>query len=200
VNPDPSAPDLRSWLGAFSEHAAPFAMETYAVTHRSSHEIGCNWKVYAENYQEGYHIPIVHRSLNRTIDASRYRVEVAGAVAVHSAPTRDGAVTDGAWLWRFPGLALNLYPSGLSLESFWPTGPTTTRIEYTFCFAPGTSEEEAQAAVDISLAILEEDRDICEAVQRTLASGLALPGILSPRHERGVGLVRDLVAGALARP
>jgi len=200
VNPDPSAPDLASWLGAFSEHAAPFAMETCTVTHRSSHEIGCNWKVYAENYQEGYHIPLVHRSLNRSIDASRYRVEVDGAVGVHSAPTRDGAVTDGAWLWRFPGLALNLYPSGLCLESFWPTGPTSTRVEYTFCFTPGTSEREAQAAVDSSLAILEEDRVICEAVQRNLASGLALPGILSPRHEQGVALVRTLVSGALARP
>jgi len=198
VNPDPAAPALGSWLGALAEHTAPFAMETYAVSHRSSHEIDCNWKVYAENYQEGYHIPLVHPGLNRQIDASQYRVAVDGSVAIHSAPTRDGSVTDGAWLWRFPGLALNLYPSGMCLESYWPTGPATTRIGYTFSFAPDTPVSEQEAAVDSSLAILEEDRAICEAVQRNLASGAARPGILSPRHEVGVALVRDLVTGALA--
>ena len=121
-----------------------------------------------------------------------------GAVAVHSAPTRDGSVTEGAWLWRFPGLALNLYPSGMCLESYWPTGPATTRVGYTFFFAPDTPVTEKEAAVASSVTILEEDRTICEAVQRNLASGAALPGTLSPRHEEGVGLVRALVAGALA--
>ena len=121
-----------------------------------------------------------------------------GPATVHRAPTRDGAVTDGAWLWRFPGLALNLYPSGMCLESYWPTGPTSTRVEYTFCFAPGTPPEEAEASVTSSVAILDEDRTICEAVQRNLGSGLARPGVLSPRHEAGVALVQALVADALA--
>jgi choline monooxygenase len=48
-----------------------------------------------------------------------------------------------------------------------------------------------------SVAILDEDRVICEAVQRNLGSGLARPGVLSPRHEAGVALVQELVADAL---
>ena len=158
------------------------------MTHHSSHDLAANWKVYAENYQEGYHIPLVHPGLNRQIDSARYEVEVDGPVAVHRAPTRDGAVTDGAWLWRFPGLALNLYPSGMCLESYWPTGPD---------HRPGSSTPSAShrarrrprpsAAVASSVAILDEDRAICEAVQRNLASGLARPGVLSPRHEAGRG-------------
>ena len=50
-----------------------------------------------------------------------------------------------------------------------------------------------------SVAILDEDRAICEAVQRNLASGLARPGVLSPRHEAGVALVQTLVDDALDR-
>jgi choline monooxygenase len=50
-----------------------------------------------------------------------------------------------------------------------------------------------------SVAILDEDRAICEAVQRNLASGLARPGVLSPKHEAGVALVQALVADALGR-
>ena len=196
---DPTVPDFEEWLGPVARHSANFPMESFEVTHRSSHDLAANWKVYAENYQEGYHIPLVHPGLNRQIDSSRYEVVVNGPATVHRAPTRDGAVTDGAWLWRFPGLALNLYPSGLCLESYWPTGPTSTRVEYTFCFAPGTPADEAEGSVNSSVAILDEDRAICESVQRNLASGLARPGILSPRHEAGVAQVQALVDDALAR-
>ena len=194
---DPVAPDLAAWLGPVARHSAAFPMEEFEVTTRSSHDLAANWKVYAENYQEGYHIPLVHPGLNRQIDSSRYEVEVDGRATVHRAPTRDGAVTDGAWLWRFPGLALNLYPSGMCLESYWPTGPTSTRVEYTFCFAPGTPVAESEASVASSVAILDEDRTICEAVQRNLGSGLARSGVLSPRHEAGVALVQALVSEAL---
>lgn len=194
---DPAEPDLGAWLGPIERHSSTFAMESFEVTHHSSHDMEANWKVYAENYQEGYHIPLVHPGLHRQIDSARYEVAIDGPVAVHRAPTRDGAVTEGAWLWRFPGLALNLYPSGLCLESYWPLGTTTTRVEYTFCFAPGTPAAEAERSVASSVAILDEDRTICEAVQRNLASGLARPGVLSPRHEAGVALVQALVAGAL---
>ena len=197
VSVDPAEPDLATWLGPLADRSAAYPMEAFEVTHRSSHDLAANWKVYAENYQEGYHIPLVHPGLHRQIDSARYEVEVAGEVTEHRAPTRDGAVTDGAWLWRFPGLALNLYPAGMCLESYWPTGPRSTRVAYTFCFAPGTPAEEAGASVASSVAILDEDRAICEAVQRNLDSGLARPGPLSPRHEAGVALVQALVDDAL---
>ena len=191
-------PNLSTWLGAVADHSEPFAMEQFQVTHRSHHDIECNWKVYAENYQEGYHIPLVHPGLNRQVDAKQYQVDVVGEATVHSAPTRDGAVTNGAWLWRYPGFALNLYPSGMCLESYWPTGPTTTRVSYTFFFTPETPVDEAQGAVDSSTLVLDEDRIICEAIQRNLASGLTRPGVLSPKYEAGVALVQRLVTEALS--
>ena len=194
---EPTEPDLEVWLASVTEHSAAFPMESFEMTHRSSHDLAANWKVYAENYQEGYHIPLVHPGLNRQIDAARYTVEIDGSATVHTAPTRDGSVTIGAWLWRFPGFALNLYPSGMCIESFWPTGPTSTRVEYTFYFAPDTPAHEAEMAVASSVAILDEDRVICETVQRNLASGLARPGVLSPRHESGVAHLQTLIADAI---
>ena len=194
---EPTEPDLEVWLASVTEHSSSFPMESFEVTHRSSHDMAANWKVYAENYQEGYHIPLVHPGLNRQIDAADYAVVIDGSATVHTAPTRDGSATVGAWLWRFPGFALNLYPSGMCIESYWPTGPTSTRVEYTFCFSPDTPAEEAEMAVASSVDILNEDRVICEAVQRNLASGLARPGVLSPRHESGVALVQRLIADAI---
>jgi len=198
VNLDGTAPPLVDWLGAVVDHCAPYDMEAMRVVHRSGHDLAANWKVYAENYQEGYHIPLVHPGLHRQVDSSRYAVDLVGPVAVHSAPTRAGSVTDGAWLWRFPGFALNLYRSGMSLETYWPTGPTSTRVEYTFFAAPDTTDEESAAAVENSVRVLDEDRVICEAVQRNLAAGVSRPPVLSPHHERGVALVHELVTAALA--
>jgi choline monooxygenase len=196
---DPDAPTVLEWLGPMVEHSRSFPMEEFVPTSRSSHDLATNWKVYAENYQEGYHIPLVHPGLNRQVDASSYHVEIVGEACLHSAATRDGSATSGAWWWRFPGFALNLYENGMSLESFWPTGPETTRVEYTFFFAPGTPDEEMQRAVESSVGILEEDRRICDALQRNLASGLAVPGPLSPRHEDGVALVQALVERAVSQ-
>ena len=195
---DATAPPLLEWLGPIVEHSKSFPMEEFVPTSHSAHEIAANWKVYAENYQEGYHIPLVHPGLNRQIDPSRYEVEVVGEACLHTAPTRDGSAMSGAWWWRFPGLALNLYANGMSLESFWPTGPETTRVEYTFFFMPGSADEEVERAVASSVGILEEDRRICEAVQRNLASGLAGPASFSPRHEAGVAMVQALVERSLA--
>lgn len=190
-------PDLVEWLGAVVEECEGFDLEGFVPGERSSHDMAANWKVYAENYQEGYHIPLVHPGLQRQIDAKRYQVEVRGECCVHRAPARDGAATGGAWLWRFPGLALNVYPAGMSVETYAPTGPTTTRVDYTFFFSPSAPAAERQAAVASSTAILEEDRVICEAVQRNMASGLYHGGFLSPRHEGGVAAVQALVRRAL---
>jgi choline monooxygenase len=142
----------------------------------------------------------VHPGLHRQVDSSRYQVELDGPVAFHSAPARDGSVTTGKWLWRFPGFALNLYHRGMSLEAYWPTGPTGTRVEYTFFAEADVPEDEVRATVDNSVRILDEDRVICESVQRNLGSGSSRTSVLSPRHEQGVALVHDLVDRALARP
>ena len=197
VNLGVGAPALADWLGGFADECAGYAMESFRPVHRSSHHIAANWKVYAENYQEGYHIPLVHPGLNRQIDARRYQVDVRDGYCVHRAPPRDDAVTSGTWLWRFPGLALNLYANGMCLETFAPIGPAMTQIDYIFFFAEGTPASEIEASVASSTTILDEDRVICEAVQRNYESGLYAGGPLSPRHEGGVAYVQALVLCAL---
>jgi choline monooxygenase len=198
VNLDAGAPPLVEWLGGFAEACAPYPMESFRPRRRSDHDIAANWKVYAENYQEGYHIPLVHPGLNAQVDARQYRVEVRDGYSVHTAPTRDGSVTSGVWLWKFPGLALNAYPDGMCVESYAPTGPAGTRVSYAFYFADGTSDDEIAATIASSDTILDEDRMICEAVQRNMACGLYERGVLSPRHEAGVEDVQRQVLAALA--
>ena len=194
VNLDSGAEPLLDALGDFTAECAGFPMEELEFTSEVSHELAANWKTYADNYMEGYHIPLVHPRLNREIDARQYRVDIRDRYAVHSAPARGGSPTTGKWLWRFPNLALNLYPDGMNVERFVPLGPTRTRIVYHYFFGGGREDKES---VDMSMLLLEEDAEICEAVQRNLESGVYDSGRLSPRHERGVARLQELVRMAL---
>ena len=73
-------------------------------------------------------------------------------------------------------------------------------MNYTFFFTEGITDEELTATINSSNTILDEDRVICEAVQRNMESGLYKGGLLSPRHESGVAFVQSQVLAALQTP
>lgn len=193
---DPDAPPLAEAVAGLDRAAADFPMEDFAFAVEVVHEVGANWKTYADNYHEGYHVPLVHPGLNREVDAARYRVEVDGPLYVHSVPTRDGAVNSGCWLWRHPGLALNLYPDGMNVERWLPLSAGRTRLAYWYFFRDPDGPEAAEV-VKMSAEITAEDVRICEAVQRNLEAGTYETGRLSPRHENAVFDFQQRVRSAL---
>jgi choline monooxygenase len=197
VNLSPAGPSLLEDLGAFVEECAAYEMEEFAFCGEVVHDLPVNWKTYADNYLEGYHIPLVHPALNKEIDAHRYRVDVGDRWCRHSAPARDGSAVAGRWLWRWPNLALNLYPDGMNVERFLPDGPRRTRVAYQYFFRPGTEPASHEESMRMSAQLMEEDRAICEAVQRNLESGAYDTGELSPRHEQGVAAFQELVRAAV---
>ena len=206
ANLAPAGPSLHDALGSFADQCEAFPIEDLAFSHEVSHDIDANWKTYADNYLEGYHIPLVHRALNREIDAKRYQVDVGDKWCRHSAPARDGSTVSGLWIWRWPNLALNIYTDGMNMERFIPLGPTRTRIVYQYFFRglDADSQHDRDSSTRMSAELLDEDRDICEAVQRNLEAGAYQTGRLSPRHEQGVaafqGLVRRAVEGERSPP
>lgn len=191
----PSLPDA---LGTFDEACPAFEIDALPDRRVLHADIDANWKAYADNYLEGYHIPIVHPQLSKQIDTSRYEVRVGRGWVEHVAPARDGSATSGVWLWRFPNLAVNVYPGGLNIEWFLPRGPRRTRVSNHYFFAvpdaPGNDD-----AMKLSAEVLDEDRGIVEAVQRNLMSGVYTAGPLSPKHEAGVAAFQGWVRDALAR-
>ena len=203
VDLDADAPPLGEALGGFADEveAAGHDLAGLRLQSEASHVIECNWKVYAENYQEGYHIPLVHPRLNKEIDARAYTVDVHDRWCRHHAPARDGSPSAGLWLFRFPNLALNVYADGMNVERITPLGPRRTRVDYSYFFRLDAGGDAAdEEAVRLSAEVLDEDRAICEAVQRNLDAGIYDTGVLSPRHEGGVEMVQRLVREALARP
>ena len=202
VQLDSEAPSLADFVGDLSDHLSARDVSGYGLAGRKEWELDCNWKVYVDNYLEGYHIPIVHPGLFREIDYARYRTETRGNYSIQHAPLRSPdrirAKADDAeaeYFWIYPNLMLNVYPDNFSTNLILPLGHGRTRTIFEWYFRdPSRPEVKARLAdtVQFSDEIQLEDIAICEAVQRGLQSSTYASGRYSPSRENGVHHFHDL--------
>jgi choline monooxygenase len=199
VNLDRAAPPLAEVLGAIpgeiSEIGCPIDRLHYS--YRRDYVIECNWKVYIDNYLEGYHLPAAHPSLFRELDYSQYRVDTFRYYSSQIAPIRARQAAAGEtrryefsddrrsalYYWIFPNFMLNVYPDNLSSNVILPMGPDRTLTIFEWFAYSG---EVAQATIDFSDGIQQEDIKICESVQRGLRSRNYQQGRFSVKRENGV--------------
>jgi len=196
VNLDLEAAPLAQSLAPLAG-AAP--LPAFPLVERRSHALACNWKTYVENYLEGYHLPMVHPEFDEDVVVADYRVEIEGQVIFHSAPPRDASVYAGTWAWIWPNLAINTYRHGYMIERMTPVGPEETRLDYLYFFDPERTEDLAEMLA-VSDRVTAQDKDVCEAVQRNLRTGVYRGGVLSPKHEQGVAWFQARIAEAHGEP
>lgn len=163
---------------------------------RDSHPIACNWKVYVENYLDGYHREGVHPALASEAGARRIDIHMEGNVALCAVPKGSGGA-GGLWSWVWPNLGINVYRGVLLLEHIRPIGPDKTLIDHVFLHEP--EDPSVDAAISHSEQITEEDSWICERVQQNLDAGIYQQGVLSPLHEDTVAWFQNHVALAAAK-
>ena len=192
VNLDPEAAPLAAHVGPLETLLAERGLEIAASALRRTHDLACDWKVYAENYLEGYHIGAVHPVLAGELGAAEYRVRVEGDLVVQEAVGVNDGPQAGVWGWLWPNLGINVYRDGAMIERITPLGPGRTRLDYLFLNDGGANAlGEALAASDRLTA---EDARICEAVQANLSAGAYATGVLSPRHEAAVAWFQSRLA------
>ncbi len=180
---------------------------------RRDYPVRCNWKVYVDNFLEGYHVPTAHPSLLRELDMDGYRVDTFRFHSSQFAPLRP-AKGEGArryagpdagagalYYWVFPNWMLNVYPDNLSLNVVQPLGPQETLVVFEWYFFEGAGELErtAERTIAFSDEIQREDVAICERVQQGLRSSRYDRGRYSVRRENGVHHFHGLVHEFLAR-
>jgi choline monooxygenase len=176
---------------------------------RKQWDINCNWKVYVDNYLEGYHIPMIHPSLSREISYADYRVETRHYYSIQHSPIKQvesprlrreasAANNDAEYFWIFPNLMLNVYPDNYSTNLILPLGPERTRTIFEWYFRDPESEsvqEIVRRTVEFSEEVQLEDIGICEAVQVGLRSRFYDRGRYSVKRENGVHHFHGLLAG-----
>jgi choline monooxygenase len=202
VNFDPQAEALAAYLGEIPRQARGFRFEGLQSAERRDYVIDCNWKVYVDNYLEGYHIPIAHPGLMREIDYAQYRTETSRYHSQQFAPIRamksgDGerlyapetGLQEALYFWIFPNLMVNIYPDNVSTNLIVPISHDKTLTVFEWFFhdaASSQSRERIRKAVQFSDEVQQEDIGLCESVQRGLRSATYDRGRYSVRRENGV--------------
>jgi choline monooxygenase len=190
---DADALSLAELLGDLVPMMARRDYRGFRLAARKEWTLDCNWKVYVDNYLEGYHIPIVHPGLFREIDYPNYRTETRRNFSIQFAPLKRpdriaaGAGEEVDYFWLFPNLMLNVYPDNFSTNLVVPAGPNRTVTIFEWFFRdPDSVRESVDRTIAFSDEIQLEDIGICEAVQRGLKSRTYDRGRYSPQRENGV--------------
>lgn len=170
----------------------------YDKTRHRSYEIDANWILYVDNYLEGFHIPFVHGDLHNVLDYDSYRTELFEGgvlqigIANEGEPYFDlpeespdfGQKIAAYYYWIYPGLMLNFYPWGLSVNIVDPISVNKTRVIY-HGFVGDKSMLGKGAGGDLD-KVEAEDQEIVEATQRGVSSNTYERGRYSPSKEKGV--------------
>ncbi|MBI3471548.1 MAG: Rieske 2Fe-2S domain-containing protein [Candidatus Solibacter usitatus] len=201
VRLDSGGPPLTEVLGDIPREARRLGcnLDRLRFYQRKDYLLNCNWKVYVDNYLEGYHVPVAHPGLFRELDYSRYRVETHRYYSSHYAPIRPAQgdperryTSDGAaalYYWIFPNFMLNIYPDNLSSNIILPLGHDRTLTIFEWFFPPehlAPDSGVARRTLAFSDEIQIEDIKLCENVQRGLRSRTYDTGRLSVKRENGV--------------
>jgi choline monooxygenase len=212
VNLDEFAPPLAETLDELPAELEARGLSEMRLAARKEWLADCNWKVYVDNYLEGYHIPIVHPGLMKELDYARYETETKRTYSLQRAPIKEREDSklrrdprydegDALYYWIYPNLMLNVYPDNFSTNLIVPLSPDRTLTVFDwFLRDPDRPEarETIRQTVEFSDEIQREDLAICEAVQKGLKSRTYDVGRYSVRRESGVHHFHRLYADAVA--
>ncbi len=215
---------LRERLAPFMEELAPYRFEDMQPLVPVSYEHwDVDWKVAMDNYLESYHVPVGHPGLNRMFTPDYDDQLGANGIARGTSwlkpqpssrwserfyqalvgPTIQHLPDSHRRCWRFysllPNLGIDVYPELMDFFQVLPRGPGKCTIRYAIFALPDERREMRVLRLlsnRINTAVNNEDRWLCERVQRGLASPSYTPGPLSAL-ERWMLEFHDLLRGAI---
>ena len=219
-NLDVHADPLTPQLGDLPERMANYAIETLEPFSPWNGGQPVNWKIVADNYMEGYHVPIAHPGLMRLLDYNHYDCEVHDAWVWFEAPLRDkpsgnrlerlyqktvspmpGLGPEDERVWRYiyiyPNTAIDLYPDQVTTWQIAPDGPKATRDTFMAYRHPdcGARTKAAQKLnIRLNSLVHKEDVDLVENVQAGMATKGYVPGPLSRREDAVAWFARKIRA------
>jgi Rieske 2Fe-2S family protein len=223
VNLDPDAKPLADLVGDLPERLAPYRIESLRSFAPANGTQPANWKAIADNYLEGYHIPIAHPGLMRMLDYKRYEVQVHDHYVWFEAPLRakpssnrlerlyanlvtpmPGLGDADRDVWRYayiyPNTTIDLYPDQVGTWQLLADGVGAT-TDVSASYRPAGANPRTRLAQwanqRLNTLVLDEDIDLVDNVQRGLMTRGYTCGPLSPR-EAGVAWFADRIRADLA--
>jgi phenylpropionate dioxygenase-like ring-hydroxylating dioxygenase large terminal subunit len=199
-------PVSKMW-GKLGEELAPYRCEEMVPLGSISSDVwNVDWKIAMDNYLESYHVPIGHPGLYRMFSPDYDDQATVPGVARGISWLRERRSprwSEGLYqsligraalhlpaeqrrCWRFysalPNLGIDVYPDQLDFFQVLPAGPGKCIIRGAVFGLPGATRELRAVRYlsnRINTSVNNEDKWLCERVQRGLASSSYKPGPLS---------------------
>jgi choline monooxygenase len=209
---DPDVPDLAEQLTELAADAAHLQLGRLRFHSRTTYAVACNWKLYVDNYLEGYHVPAVHPGLSRELDVRSYVTALGRRHVVQYAPiaggdaagriyARGGDAAEARYYWLYPNVMLNCYEGVLQTNVVEPAGVDRCVVHFDWYLPDGEAGVALRAKLPAMAAFSDEvqaeDAAICAALQRNASSPAFEPGPYSTRYEAGLHLFHRLYAAAM---
>jgi Rieske 2Fe-2S family protein len=193
-----------------------------AEYHRVYAHYDHNWKTLADNYLEGYHVPIGHPGLLRLLDYPKYAPTLYERAVWIDGPLRDNpsrdlmenlyqrftrpmpefpAELEDQWTYIhfWPAQFVDIYPESIDIWQMQPEGPLRTKTTSIIFRSPNESLRDMAVRrlnTRFNSEVMDEDVDLCDGVQVGLGSMTYTRGVLND-NERAVGHFHDLLRDAV---
>jgi phenylpropionate dioxygenase-like ring-hydroxylating dioxygenase large terminal subunit len=206
INLDPNAESLDTHLAPTERDIGEYALQDMVVKDSFVVEMDCNWKTAYDNFMEIYHVNSVHvTSIAPFLDSKSFTVSLykngharfmtrkkQGEDSLYPSELKIQKTT--AELFSKHTLALPIFPNsftpldpvGYSQQSWWPAGPSKTRMAIMMMGWKDDSEADKKFWAnmrDIVHSVVAEDARLFGGIQRSLDSGL-LPTTMLSCQER----------------
>lgn len=189
-------------LAGVKERVGHIDLSTLKFAGEIVYDVNCNWKVYADNYLEGYHVPHVHPELCDLLSFQDYTTECFKWYSLQYSPFRqkESIYSDGSgeayYYFVYPNTMLNILPGRVQLNRIEPVDHKRCKVIFEYYYDDIESESAKKKVADdmeYSERVQQEDMDICEHVQRGLESVAYHKGRFSPKMETAVHHFQELV-------
>jgi len=192
--------DLSELIGPMAERLDWMPVDEFECKPELSrtYKVNANWALYCDNYLEGFHIPYVHKDLNKELEYDEYYTEGMDNTVLQIGVGKDdetvfdlpkghpdyGRNIVAYYFFLFPNMMFNFYPWGLSINVVKPKSSEYTEIDY-FTYVWKEELMGKGAGGDLDKVEL-EDGEIVETVQKGVKSKAYDRGRYSPKREIGV--------------
>lgn len=205
ANLDNDALPLSYYLEGVAERIIPQDISSYKFHSSMKYEVNCNWKVYVDNYLEGYHVPIVHPELMKLYDFNNYKTQSFDWYSFQHSPLSgeeniySSGEGEALYFQIFPNLMLNILPGRLQTNLVVPVSAEKSIVHFDYFYAEGTPESKIREDLKFSDDVQAEDIGICELVQRGLRSRSYDKGRFSVKRENAVHHFQSLLKKMLQK-
>lgn len=201
------APPFREWIAPLAQRYDLYKFDRFTRYHRELDQTyAINWKTFAENSNDDYHVRFVHRRLNKLRKQMDTIVRFEGRTCSGFKPHSDeedatGGRTDltpeqllGHYAdYIYPNLTPLPYPTQLILVRADPVAPDRTRL-FSRIYGIDKSVEEQDFELDRLAVTNREDTDMVTVLMQNLRSPFYRVGPASTWEGRAAHVMKTVRA------